>query len=201
MRDVLRADRLLGEAALEGRAQRRIAVRLQQLVQALHFGNPCARPAMGELGQIGERGGAEINQMLTLQVAASAFAGHRRDALGAMLGQDRAGAGLDLPRVLGAEPTGDDAHAVPIEIQRARQADRIGWHRVRMALVHHHACRRDADRNPQRQVGRRDLQRPQARRDPRRSARLAARPSPVMGWWYSPPSATRAIAARDPCGR
>jgi hypothetical protein len=43
MRDVLGADRLLGEAALESRAQRRIAVRLQERVQPLDFGNPRAR--------------------------------------------------------------------------------------------------------------------------------------------------------------
>jgi hypothetical protein len=33
VRDVLRADRLLGEAALEGRAERRIAMRLLQRVE------------------------------------------------------------------------------------------------------------------------------------------------------------------------
>jgi len=58
---------------------------------------------------------------LTLQVAVGALARHRGHALGTMLGRDRAGAGLELPRVIGAESTGDDAHAVAIEIQRTRQ--------------------------------------------------------------------------------
>jgi hypothetical protein len=96
MRDVLRPDRLLGEAPFEGGAQRRIAVRLQERVQALDFGNPRAWTSMRQLGEIRERRGAEIKQMLSLQVATGAFAGHRGDALGAMLGQDRGGAGLDL---------------------------------------------------------------------------------------------------------
>ena len=37
-----------------------------------------------------------------------------------MLRQDRAVAGLPLPHMLGAEAAGDDAHAIAIEIQRAR---------------------------------------------------------------------------------
>ena len=45
VRDVLGADRLLGEAALEGAAQRRIAVRLQQRVQPLDIVNPDAAGA------------------------------------------------------------------------------------------------------------------------------------------------------------
>jgi hypothetical protein len=163
VRDVLSADRLVSETTLEGGPQRRLAVRLQERVQALDFGNPGAGTPMRELGEIREGCSADVDQMLSLQVTAGAFAGHGRHALGAMLGQDRAGARLDLPRVLGAETTGNDPHAVPIEIQRARQPDRIGWHRVRMAFVHHHARRRDAYRHPQRQVGGRDLQRPQPR--------------------------------------
>ena len=55
VRDVLGADRLLGEAALEGRAQRRIAVRLQQRVQPLDVADPHARAAMRELGEIRQR--------------------------------------------------------------------------------------------------------------------------------------------------
>lgn len=103
MRNVLGADRLLGEPALEGGAQRRIAVRLQELVQALDLMNPGARPSMRQLGEIREGRGAEIDQMLPLQIAARAFAGDRRHALRAVLGQDRAIAGVEFPLMVGLE--------------------------------------------------------------------------------------------------
>jgi hypothetical protein len=45
----------LGEATLEGGAERGITVRLQECVQALDFVKPRARPAMRELGQIPEQ--------------------------------------------------------------------------------------------------------------------------------------------------
>src|SRR4029453_1548160 len=80
VRDVLGADRLLGETTLKRGAQCPIAVSLQEGVQALDFGNPRTRAPMRQLGEIGERRGAEINQMLTLQIAAGAFAGDRGDA-------------------------------------------------------------------------------------------------------------------------
>lgn len=73
-------------------------------MQPLDFGNPRPRATMRELGQIRQRRGADIDQILTLQVAAGRFAGDRRHALGAMLGQDGPGARLKLPRVIGAEP-------------------------------------------------------------------------------------------------
>jgi hypothetical protein len=44
-------------------------------VQALDFVNPRARPSVRELGEIGECRGAEIEQMLTLQVTAGPFDG------------------------------------------------------------------------------------------------------------------------------
>ena len=91
-------------------------------MQALDVVNPRARAPMRELGEIRERRGPEIDQVLALQVAARAFAGDGGHALGAVLGQDRARAGLELPRMLGAEAPGDDPHAIAIEIQRARQA-------------------------------------------------------------------------------
>jgi hypothetical protein len=40
VRDVLGADRLLRETTLEGRAERRVAMRLQEIVQPLDFVNP-----------------------------------------------------------------------------------------------------------------------------------------------------------------
>ena len=156
-------------AALEGGAQRRVAVRLQERVEPLDFVNPRARPPMRQLGQIRERRGAEIDQMLPLQIAPRALAGDGRHALGAMLGQDRALAGLEFPLMVGTEPAGDDPHAIAIEIQRARQANRVRRHRVRMAVVHHDAGRTDAHGNPQRQA---PLARP--------SAAAAARAPPAM---------------------
>ena len=99
------------------------------------------RAAMGELGEIRERGGPEVEQMLPLQIPPRALARDGRDALGAMLRQDRAVAGLPLPHMLGAEAAGDDAHAIAIQIQRARQSDRVGRHRVRMRVMDHHARR------------------------------------------------------------
>ena len=57
MRDVLGPDRLLVQALSEGRAERSIAVGLQQGMQPLDVGDPGLRPAMRELGEIRERSG------------------------------------------------------------------------------------------------------------------------------------------------
>lgn len=61
--------------------------------------------------------------------------------------------------MLGREAPGDNPHVVAIEIQRARQADRVRRHRVGMPIMHHHAHRADAKR----QIVRRDLQWPEPR--------------------------------------
>ena len=68
VRNVLGADRLLGEAALEGVAQRDIAMRLQEVVQPLDIVNPRLRAAMGELGEIRQGRRAEVKQVLPLPV-------------------------------------------------------------------------------------------------------------------------------------
>ena len=60
VRDVLGADRLLGEPALEGAAERRIAVRLQERVEPLDVVNPDLRAPMRELGEIRQCRRAEI---------------------------------------------------------------------------------------------------------------------------------------------
>lgn len=60
VRDVLGADRLFGEAALEGSEEGRIAVALQQVVPPLDIVTPRPRAAMRELGEIGQGGRAEI---------------------------------------------------------------------------------------------------------------------------------------------
>ena len=55
MRDVLGPERLLGEAAFERGAQRRVAVGVQERVQPLDLGDPRARPSVRQLGEIRER--------------------------------------------------------------------------------------------------------------------------------------------------
>src|SRR6058998_3797076 len=87
----------------KGAAHRRIAVDLQQLVQPLHVVNPYLQSSMGELGEIRQRGRAEIEQMLALQIAPSPFPRDRGDSLGAVLRQNRAIAGLEFPHVVGPE--------------------------------------------------------------------------------------------------
>ena len=114
---------------------------------------------MRELGEIREGGGPEVEQMLALQIAPGPLAGDRGDTLGAMLGQNRAVPWLKFPPMLGTETTGHNSDARAIEIERARQADRVRRHRVRMAVVHHHAHRADTHGNAERQVRGRDLQR------------------------------------------
>jgi hypothetical protein len=73
MRDVFRADRLVGEAPLEGRPQGAVAMTLQQLVQVLDVVDPGPRTAVRELGQIRQRRRAQINQMLSLEIAPGAL--------------------------------------------------------------------------------------------------------------------------------
>jgi hypothetical protein len=51
VRDVLGADRLLGELVLEGAAQSGVPVRLEGLVQPLDLINPHARPPIRQLGR------------------------------------------------------------------------------------------------------------------------------------------------------
>ena len=63
--------------------------------------------------------------MLALPVAAGAFARHRGDALGAMLGQDRSGAWLDLP--LGPLTDHLMAPASPARIVMASEPRRISF--------------------------------------------------------------------------
>ena len=94
MRDVLGTDCLFRKATLEGRAKRRVAVYLQELVQELDLMDPRAWAPMCQLRQIRERGGAEIDQVLTLQIAPRALARCRGDTLCPVL---RFGAVLPFP--------------------------------------------------------------------------------------------------------
>lgn len=130
MRDVIGADGLLGESSRKRGAQRGIAVCFQQRVQAFDFGNPRARSTMDQLGQVLEGRRPQLKEVLPLQISASALAGHRGGAVRAVLGQDRAGPGLELSVMIRTEAAGDNAQAITVEIQRARQADSVWWHRV-----------------------------------------------------------------------
>jgi hypothetical protein len=60
VRDVLGANRLLRQAVLEGAPQRRLAVRLEERVEPLDVLTPLVRPAMRELGEIGQGRSPEI---------------------------------------------------------------------------------------------------------------------------------------------
>lgn len=57
--------------------------------------------------------------------------------------------------MLDTEAARDDSQAFPKEIERPRQADGRGRHRVWMPVVHDHPHRTDAHGDPERQVGRR----------------------------------------------
>ena len=87
MGDVLGADRLLHEATVKGGAHTLIAMLLEELMQPLDVSDPRTGPTMNELGEVGERRRPELQQMLPLQVATRALAGHGRHRLGPMLRQ------------------------------------------------------------------------------------------------------------------
>ena len=91
MRDVLGPDRLRDEAPRERGAHGVIAVGRQQRVETIDVPQPDAGAPMGELGQIVQRGGPQREQMLSLQIAFGALAGHGGHVLGAMLRQRRLG--------------------------------------------------------------------------------------------------------------
>jgi hypothetical protein len=83
-----------GHARRPREAKRRVAVYLQELVQELDLMDPRAWAPMCQLRQIRERGGAEIDQVLTLQIAPRALARCRGDTLCPVL---RFGAVLPFP--------------------------------------------------------------------------------------------------------
>jgi len=95
-------------------------MRLQERVQPLDLGDPGAGTPMRQLGQIREGRGAEIDQMLALQISARALARDGRDALCAVLGQDGARARLELARMVGLEPAGN----IPSRHRRAPTSTR-----------------------------------------------------------------------------
>jgi len=88
----------------------------------MHIAHPQSRATVGELGEILERGSADLEQMLALQVALGTLAGDRRHELGAVLGQRRARAGFELPWMDGLEAAGEDPHPRAIQVQRPGDA-------------------------------------------------------------------------------
>ncbi len=172
---------------------------LQQAMQVLDIVNPGARATTNQLGQIGERRGPEFDQVLALQVASRPRAGRGGDALRAMLRENRAGTRLGLPHVFRPIATGDDPDA--IEIERARQADGLRRHRVRMAIVHDDPGRAHTNRHSQREIRRDDSQRPQPRAFLGEAHHRRHPPWRAPAAPFSPSSATRAAAARDPPDR
>ena len=110
--DVLGANRAVGKADLERGAERIVAVALDQVVQLVDVADPDLGPAMNELGDVGERGLAEADQVLALHLAFGAPARDRSDALGAMFGQGGAFVTTKLALMLGLVAARDDADTV-----------------------------------------------------------------------------------------
>ena len=66
-----------------------------------------------------------------------------------------------MARVRRFVATDDDGDAIGEEVQSTRQTRRLGRHRVGLAVVHDRAARSDQHREPQRELLRIDLERPQ----------------------------------------
>ena len=107
MRDVLGPDRLRDEAPRERRAESVITVGRQQGVEAIDITEPDAGAPMGEFSQIVQRRGPQRKQMLSLQIAFGALAGHGGHVLRPMLRQRRLGVGCKQPLMHGLEPGKD----------------------------------------------------------------------------------------------
>ena len=79
--------------------------------------------------------GAEHQNLLAHEVALAALARDLGQRLGPVLGVDRRRVFGIATRVLRLETATDDAYAVLVQIQRARQVNRSRWHRVATAVV------------------------------------------------------------------
>jgi hypothetical protein len=67
--DVLAAEQALSEGMFEGCTHALATVTLEQLVQVLDIARPQPRAPVDELGKVVERGAAQLEQMLALQIA------------------------------------------------------------------------------------------------------------------------------------
>ena len=118
---------------------------------------PGVRLAIDELGEVGERGGTELEEVLALEVALAAStrdaaimaarcseAARRRCARGAARGSLRSGRRRCV--------------RVPGRGRASSEPDRLGRHRVTVRVVEDGASRAHLDRHAQRQVLRLDLE-------------------------------------------
>jgi hypothetical protein len=88
---------------------------------------------------------------------------HGGDLRCTMLGERLWRLALLAPAVLDIEAAGDDPQAIFVDEDRPSDLSRLGRHRVRRAFEHHLGCRTDEDGHAEREVFRKDLDRPKAR--------------------------------------
>ena len=114
---------------------------------------------MNDLGE--QRFGVvpEVEDLLALEVEASALAGDAREMLRPLLGEVARTTVFREPRVLDGVAAGDDLHAVFVEVKRRREADRTRRHGVPDARVFDDSCRTDGHRELERVVLGRDRER------------------------------------------
>jgi hypothetical protein len=125
MSDVLGAKHLFAESLRKGGAQRRAAVPSQQLVQTLDIAQPQPWATIGKLGEVVQRRSAELEQMLTLQVALGPLTRHCGDLLRAVLGRVGVFAGGEQAGMDGFKAPGHDAYPLAVQVQGAGDADRL----------------------------------------------------------------------------
>jgi hypothetical protein len=143
---------------------------------------------VNELRQVGEGGAPQTDEMLSLHVPLRALAGDGGDSLRSVLRQRRDRIRGEEALVYRLVPPRHDADPVSVEVQRARDADRLRRHGVRARLVQHVAGGPDLHWNAQREISRSDPQRPKSRmllgepdrRDDPRRPRWSARVDVVV---------------------
>ena len=110
---------------------------LEHVVHAVDVAQPDLRPFVDQLGDVRERRLAELDEVLTFQIAFRVLARDGGDARRAVLGERRYLIEAGPPRVRRLEAAGDDADLIAMQIVRGRKAQRLGRHRVTLGLVHY----------------------------------------------------------------
>src|SRR5437763_1882303 len=110
------------------------SVLAERPVQLLDLALPGKAMAMDDLGEERFRRRTEVEDLLALQVEPAALAGDLRQPRGTVLGMEAVLALLGHADVLAFEASGDDAHALRVQPQHPGDADRLGRHRVTVAL-------------------------------------------------------------------
>ncbi len=112
-------------------------------MQFVDIAEPGARMAMHEFGEVAHGGFPGFEQMLAFEIPLGARARKRRQMRGTMLGQAgrRPVSALSLMHCFVA--SGHDAHAIPIQVERAGQSRGLRRHGVRVCLVKHLGRRAD----------------------------------------------------------